>query len=73
MKIFPAFSLLAPGAPQAVAQTPLKLPTSRIATYYEVIVKYDDGSYGRHELNHDPKFQKGVRVKVDSGKVERYP
>jgi len=47
--------------------------TTRIATYYEVIVKYDDGSYGRHELKQDPKLQKGTRVKVESGNVVRYP
>ena len=40
---------------------------------YEVTVRYDDGSYGRVELGHDPRLKPGDRVKVEGGSVERYP
>jgi hypothetical protein len=40
---------------------------------YEVTVRYDDGSYGRIELGHDPRLKPGDRVKVEGGSVERYP
>ena len=40
---------------------------------YEVVVRYDDGSFGRIELAQDPRLQPGDRVKVEEGRVERYP
>ena len=43
------------------------------APRYEVIVRYDDGSYGRVELGRDPKLKQGERVKVDEGSITRYP
>ena len=43
------------------------------APRYEVTVRYDDGSYGRVELGHDPRLKPGDRVKVEGGSVERYP
>jgi hypothetical protein len=43
------------------------------AARYEVVVRYDDGSFGRIELAQDPRVQPGDRVKVEDGRVERYP
>ena len=43
------------------------------APHYEVTVRYDDGSYGRVELAHDPGLKRDERVKVDGGSVTRYP
>ena len=43
------------------------------AKRYEIIVRYDDGSYGRVDLGHDPRLKPGDRVKVESGSIERYP
>ena len=40
---------------------------------YEVIVRYDDGSFGRVELAHDPRLKRGDRVQVEGGSVKRYP
>jgi hypothetical protein len=40
---------------------------------YEVVVRYDDGTLGRLELAHDPGLKRGDRVKVEDGRVERYP
>ena len=40
---------------------------------YEVVVRYDDGTVGRLELAHDPGLKRGDRVKVEEGRVERYP
>lgn len=40
---------------------------------YEVVVRYDDGSYGRAELASDPRLRAGDRVKLDDGQLERYP
>ena len=47
--------------------------TQAAAPSYEVTVRYDDGSYGRVELGHDPRLKPGDRVKVEGGSVERYP
>jgi hypothetical protein len=43
------------------------------APRHEVTVRYDDGSYGRIELGHDPRLKPGDRVRVAGGSVERYP
>lgn len=43
------------------------------ANRYEVVVRYDDGSYGRVELSHNPGLKRGERVKVEDGSVSRYP
>lgn len=43
------------------------------AARYEVVVRYDDGSYGRVELASDPRVRPGDRVKLDGGQLERYP
>jgi hypothetical protein len=40
---------------------------------FEVIVRYDDGSYGRFDLSHDPGLPRGTRVKVEGNAIERYP
>jgi len=40
---------------------------------YEVVVRYDDGSYGRVELPSDPRLRPGDRVKLEGGHIERYP
>jgi hypothetical protein len=40
---------------------------------YEVVVRYDDGSFGRVELASDPRLRPGDRVKLDDGHLERYP
>jgi hypothetical protein len=40
---------------------------------HEVVVRYDDGSYGRVELGTDPRLRPGDRVKLEGGHIERYP
>lgn len=40
---------------------------------YEVVVRYDDGSYGRVELGNDPRLRPGDRVKLEGDHIERYP
>jgi hypothetical protein len=40
---------------------------------YEVVVRYDDGTLGRLELAQDPRLKRGDRVKVEDGRIERYP
>jgi hypothetical protein len=40
---------------------------------YEVVVRYDDGSYGRVELPSDPRLRPGDRVKLEGGHIERQP
>ena len=40
---------------------------------YEVVVRYDDGTFGRVELADDPRLRLGDRVKLDGGRIERYP
>ena len=40
---------------------------------YEVVVRYDDGSYGRVELGNDPRLRPGDRVKLEGNHLERYP
>jgi len=40
---------------------------------YEVVVRYDDGSYGRVELPNDPRLRPGDRVKLEGGRIERQP
>jgi hypothetical protein len=40
---------------------------------YEVVVRYDDGSYGRVELGNDPRLRPGDRVKLEGDHLERYP
>jgi len=40
---------------------------------YEVIVRFDDGSYERVEVGQDPKLNRGDRVQVENGSVRRYP
>lgn len=41
--------------------------------HYEVTVRYDDGTNGRVEMNHDPRLQPGDRVQVENGAARRYP
>jgi hypothetical protein len=41
--------------------------------HYEVTVRYDDGTYGRVEMNHDPRLNRGDRVQVENGAARRYP
>jgi hypothetical protein len=43
------------------------------APRYEVVVRYDDGSYGRVEMANDPRLKRGDRVQVEDGTVRRYP
>ena len=40
---------------------------------YEVVVRYDDGSYGRVELGNDQRLRPGDRVKLEGDHIERYP
>ena len=40
---------------------------------YEVIVRFDDGSYERFELGRDPGLTRGDRVQVENGSVRPYP
>jgi hypothetical protein len=40
---------------------------------FEVVVRYDDGSYGRVELPSDPRLRPGDRVMLDGGHIERQP
>jgi hypothetical protein len=46
---------------------------SEPAGRYEVVVRYDDGSYGRVELGNDPRLRPGDRVKLEGDHIERYP
>jgi hypothetical protein len=41
--------------------------------HYEVTVHFDDGTYGRVEMNHDPRLNRGDRVQVENGSARHYP
>jgi len=40
---------------------------------HEVVVRYDDGSYGRVELGNDPRLRPGDRVRLEGDHLQRYP